>query len=747
MFSESRIANANCLLDKMYRRMSRDFGAEQFMQFPIELMRGAVNHRWGISPFHYIEDYYLVALDMLTSLKNLQKSHGAELCEDATLPSSPTVRLCDYDRWHKPVFTYPSLDVALETGFPRDGIYRILIGVESIDLMIQGSEILRAGRGGQPLLVPFSGAVSNRNDQRAPFFSGLGLSEALKLPLLAVSDPTMARSGDVSLAWYAGNDHLPNLPDLIAEIVDHFSETFSCKPLLIGGSGGGFAVLSVLPRLRLRATGLVWNPQTSIGEYGASAVASYLRAAFPRSADENGLNGDASDEVQRFSIQAILAESGIDHDLTGREKAGIGELLYLQNRGDWHLLKHAGPYLRTATWERLSAHSFRQKQGEMACWFGKWGTGHAVPPKAMLEKILAALAGGNSASQVAVLLDDKEGVEEPLVWFDVDGAPFLTALAEWRDGQVLARCELGASKGGYAPECAFYLLVDGQRVDARWYSNEPCACFSHAGGGDRLDVIAFIRDSLGNIRTARAPVPPRPVISVSEEAIQVHCVGAEPGAHEIRPAATFPESEADDAKAYWSSLDAASHATYTKRQEWSEALAKELARHSPKSVFEFGCNAGKNLLAMRDRMPNTLLAGVDVNRAAVAVAKGFGLNVQVSDESSLKELADGAFDVAFTVSVLDHLPHPEVALKELARISRIAVYLLEPWLGDEGKVVRNYNRALSRDIETTPYSYSWDYQELVKRTLPNWSCVSRPMPLPTNLGLFYFLFELVPAHA
>ena len=110
-------------------------------------------------------------------------------------------------------------------------------------------------------------------------------------------------------------------------------------------------------------------------------------------------------------------------------------------------------------------------------------------------------------------------------------------------------------------------------------------------------------------------------------------------------------------------------------------------------------------------------------------------------------MADGAFDVAFTVSVLDHLPHPEVALKELARISRIAVYLLEPWLGDEGKVVRNYNRALSRDIETTPYSYSWDYQELVKRTLPNWSCVSRPMPLPTNLGLFYFLFELVPAHA
>lgn len=219
------------------------------------------------------------------------------------------------------------------------------------------------------------------------------------------------------------------------------------------------------------------------------------------------------------------------------------------------------------------------------------------------------------------------------------------------------------------------------------------------------------------------------------------------GRHVISPSMTFLASEADDAKLFWSSLDVASHATYTKRQQWSEDLAMELVRYSPSSVFEFGCNAGKNLLAVRDRIASAQLAGVDINPMAIALAKECGLHVNVGDESYLRVYPDCSFDISFTVSVLDHMPKPELALSELARITRQAVFLLEPWLGSEGKVIRNYNRELSREIETTPYSYSWNYQELVERTLPGWSCRWRPMPLPTNLGLFYFLFELVPSRA
>ena len=91
-----------------------------------------------------------------------------------------------------------------------------------------------------------------------------------------------------------------------------------------------------------------------------------------------------------------------------------------------------------------------------------------------------------------------------------------------------------------------------------------------------------------------------------------------------------------------------------------------------------------------------------------------------------------AFDICFTVSVLDHMPEPAAALRELARMSGKALYLLEPWLGSEGRVVRNYNERLEREIDTTPYSYSWDYPALVARVLPNWQLSQRPMPLPTS---------------
>lgn len=94
-------------------------------------------------------------------------------------------------------------------------------------------------------------------------------------------------------------------------------------------------------------------------------------------------------------------------------------------------------------------------------------------------------------------------------------------------------------------------------------------------------------------------------------------------------------------------------------------------------------------------------------------------------------------------SVLDHLPESAAALRELARMSGKALYLLEPWLGAEGRVVRNDNERLARDIDTTPYSYSWDYPALVARVLPNWQLSQRPMPLPTNLGPYYHLFELM----
>src|SRR5690606_40243474 len=51
----------------------------------------------------------------------------------------------------------------------------------------------------------FSGAISNRTTQLGPFFSGLGMTKRLGLPLIAIADPALDADRDLKLAWYLGD--------------------------------------------------------------------------------------------------------------------------------------------------------------------------------------------------------------------------------------------------------------------------------------------------------------------------------------------------------------------------------------------------------------------------------------------------------------------------------------------------------------------------------------------------------------
>lgn len=62
---EGRIDAANATLLVMYRVMARDLVPSQILSFDELLMRGADEHRWGRSPFHYVDSYYIELLRQL----------------------------------------------------------------------------------------------------------------------------------------------------------------------------------------------------------------------------------------------------------------------------------------------------------------------------------------------------------------------------------------------------------------------------------------------------------------------------------------------------------------------------------------------------------------------------------------------------------------------------------------------------------------------------------------------------------
>lgn len=95
----------------------------------------------------------------------------------------------------------------------------------------------------------------------------------------------------------------------------------------------------------------------------------------------------------------------------------------------------------------------------------------------------------------------------------------------------------------------------------------------------------------------------------------------------------------------------------------------------PEKVFEFGCAWGKNFTLLRKYIPNLQCSGIDISEKAVKMAKEFGYDVLQADETYLKNYHRASFDVAFTSSVLNHLPPKtaEETVKELKRMAPIVI--------------------------------------------------------------------------
>lgn len=64
-FPPDLISNHNLKLDKMYSYMNKVIPSENFLKFDNEIFKVDQDHKWGISPFHYIDKYYYTMLSML----------------------------------------------------------------------------------------------------------------------------------------------------------------------------------------------------------------------------------------------------------------------------------------------------------------------------------------------------------------------------------------------------------------------------------------------------------------------------------------------------------------------------------------------------------------------------------------------------------------------------------------------------------------------------------------------------------
>lgn len=169
-YDATGIKSANEFLEKIYSRMSRDLPPEQFFESTQELMVGACKHKWGKSPFHYVEAYYRSLASVLEALSGGASQGRVAASKNTAHRSSFESSVIERKLKHSSVFGV------------RDGRFVDAAGEEASSIKVTGNGKTRLCD--DHVLSAFSGAAGSfelRLLLGEPVVHGNGISVCYRL--------------------------------------------------------------------------------------------------------------------------------------------------------------------------------------------------------------------------------------------------------------------------------------------------------------------------------------------------------------------------------------------------------------------------------------------------------------------------------------------------------------------------------------------------------------------------------------
>src|SRR5437660_5477594 len=134
------------------------------------------------------------------------------------------------------------------------------------------------------------------------------------------------------------------------------------------------------------------------------------------------------------------------------------------------------------------------------------------------------------------------------------------------------------------------------------------------------------------------------------------------------------------------------------------ALDDLWVRAAPESALDVGCGEGVLTYEWAERLGDGRIVGIDLDdpklRAEWEKRRRPNLELRVEEATSLS-FADGEFEMATAIEVLEHVPQPEATLAEMARVAQRWLLVSVPreplW-----RVVNMARGAYLRDLGNTP---------------------------------------------
>ncbi len=108
-------------------------------------------------------------------------------------------------------------------------------------------------------------------------------------------------------------------------------------------------------------------------------------------------------------------------------------------------------------------------------------------------------------------------------------------------------------------------------------------------------------------------------------------------------------------------------------------MMSSLSRLGIRSILDVGSGTGRTLLQIRQQRPDVRVAGIEpvAELRAVGHQKGLTSSELVGGDATNLNYADGEFDLVCEFGALHHMPQPHLAVREMLRVARVAVFICD----------------------------------------------------------------------
>ena len=347
-------AEANSHFQRYHQHLA-DLGVQMISE---EKTVSAADHRFGPAPFNFHDSVYHSVSQRLHQVLAAQgRSNG-----------SPGWNWDDRHKAEIKAWTSPNL-----ANFSQRGRTEHLIRPRTKESQTFPTRLLVENTGSDTLLVISHGALP-RAKYSLPRFEWMATLAARDESRIFLSDTALESDSEFELAWFTGgaaDDLTSRYADLVQKAAEQLGST---KIVFMGGSGGGFASLSLAAKVP-GSRALVFNPQTAIRNYWNKSVDKYQKTLFPQLPD-----------------RSHLATFGSRVDLTRVAAPEDNQVIYVQNDNDaLHVEKHLTPY---ASRNGIQAETGVSSTGNVSIVLEHFAEGHNMPYRdVLLDFVDIAVAG------------------------------------------------------------------------------------------------------------------------------------------------------------------------------------------------------------------------------------------------------------------------------------------------------------------------------------------------------------------